>query len=92
MPVFVMSLFFYLLVDALLLFIFHAAQENHPDSRFPKQKEPPPQDQTAGTKEAGAGVLPPGSTFPLSSGYRMTKKDYSKHTRMEQDSMLTVSD
>lgn len=72
--------------------IFHTAQENHPDSRFPEQKEPPPEDQTTGAEEAGAGVLPPGSTLLLRSGYRMIKDDYRKRTRMEQETMRTVSD
>lgn len=38
------------------------AQEDHPDSRFPKQKEPPSEDQTSGAEEAGAGRIHPGNT------------------------------
>lgn len=42
------------------LFLWLPAQEDCPDPRFPQQKEPPPEDQTSGAEEAGAGGLHPG--------------------------------
>lgn len=78
-------------VDTLMF--FHAAQENHSDSRFSKQKEPSPEDQTTRAEEAGVGVLPPGSIFLLSNRYHgVIKKDYSKCAMIEQKFLLTVSD
>lgn len=53
----------------------YAAEENHSDSRFSEQKEPPLEDKTHGAEEAGAGVLPSGSLFPPSNIYGMMKKD-----------------
>lgn len=40
--------------------LWPSAQEDHPDTRFPQQKEPPPEDQTSGAEKAGAGGLHPG--------------------------------
>lgn len=45
-----------------LIHLVSAAPEDHPDSRFPKQKEPTSEDQTSGAEETGAGRLHPGST------------------------------
>lgn len=49
-------------MDFMLHLMAPAAQEDHPDSRFPKQKKPPSEDQTSGAEEAGAGRLHPGNT------------------------------
>lgn len=43
-----------------LYFVVSAAQKDHPDSWFSKQKEPPPEDQTCGAEETGTGRLHPG--------------------------------
>lgn len=42
-----------------------AAQKDHSDSRLTKQKEPPPEDQTCGSEETGAGRLHPGVNCPV---------------------------
>lgn len=89
-----LMVFIFLLIVDTLTFVcfFHAAQENHSDSRFPEQKEPSPEDQTNGAEAAGAGVLPPGSKFLLSKRYGMIKRDHSKRAMISNKDPLTYID
>jgi len=48
-------------VDLSPLVVAPAAQEDHPDSGFPEQEEPPPEDQASGPEEPRAGGLRPGN-------------------------------